>query len=389
MPRPRVALIVTTWFRPAHADVIGTRLIEGYPWNGSTIESRVEVAGLYMEQVSDEDIGLEIARRNNVPLYESVAECMACGGTGVQVDGVVIVGEHGDYGQNDLGQTLYPRRRLFDSAVSAMIGAGRFVPIFTDKHFAWNTADAQAMFDLSRRHNIPMLAGSSVPLAWRVPQGTDWPLGEPMESVVAVTYGPTESYGFHALEAMQVLAERRAGGETGVTSVQALTGAAARAAIADGRVDADLFDAALASLRLDPAVDQAARETVRDVFLVTYADGTRGAAVLCENGVRNFAAAARGASTRIACEMHLEPSPYRHFIYLVRAIESLVLAGREPWPVERTLLTTCLLDAAMQSLHAASEPIATPALTSLSYTPPATVPDTGLDQPVPEELPDA
>jgi hypothetical protein len=386
MTRPRIALIATTYFKPAHADVIGTRLIEGYPWNGEEIESRVEIAGMYLEQIDPSDIGLEIARRNDVPLFGSVAECMALGGTGVQVDGVVIVGEHGEYGRNELGQTLYPRRRLFDSAVSAMIGAGTFVPVFSDKHLAWSTADAEAMYDLARRHDIPLLACSSVPLAWRVPQGTDWPLGEPIESVVAVSYGPTESYGFHVLEAMQVIAERRPGGETGVLSVQALSGDEAKAAIADGRVDAALFAAAMASFGLPAADETAARQTVRDVFLVTYRDGTRGAAVLCEEGVRGFAVAASGPTTTMACEMHLEPSPYRHFVFLVRAIERLIIDREEPWPVERTLLTTCMLDAAMHSRHANGKPVETPGLATLTYQAPASVPDTGHDREVPTPL---
>jgi hypothetical protein len=302
---------------------------------------------------------------------------------------VVIVGEHGEYGQNELGQVLYPRRRLFDSAVSAMIGANTFVPIFTDKHFAWSTDDSLAMYRLARRHGIPLLAGSSVPLAWRIPQGADWPLGTPMDAAIAISYGPTEGYGFHALEAMQALAERRAGGETGVIAVQALTGDDARAAIAGGRVDPELFEAALASFRLDPVAEQAARETMRDVFLVTYSDGTAGAAVLCEDGVRNFAAAARGGETQIACEMYLEPAPYRHFIFLVRAIESLMLHKCEPWPVERTLLTSCMIDAAMRSRHAGGIPVETPAIATVTYQPPATVPDTGHDQRVPEAIADA
>jgi hypothetical protein len=389
MSRPRIALICTTYFKPAHADVIGTRLMLGYPWNGEEIESRVEVAGMYLEQVHDEDIGLGIAEQAGVPLYDSVAECMALGGTGVQVDGVVIVGEHGDYGRNELGQTLYPRRRLFDSAVSAMIGAGKFVPIFSDKHLAWSTADAQAMYNLARRHEIPMLTGSSVPGAWRIPQGTDWPRGEPLDSVVAVAYGPTESYGFHVLEAMQVIAERRPGGETGVLSVQALSGDEAKAAVADGRVDASLFDDALAAFRLPEEDQTAARETVRDVFLVTYRDGTRGAAVLCEDGVEGFAAAASGPSHRMACEMHLEPSPYRHFVFLVRAIEHLVINREEPWPVERTLLTTCLLDAAMHSRHDGGKPVETTEVADLTYQAPDVMPDTGHNLPVPDVLPDA
>jgi hypothetical protein len=304
----------------------------------------------------------------------------------VQVDGVVIVGEHGEYGRNELGQTLYPRRRLFDSAVSAMIGAGKFVPIFSDKHFAWSTADAQAMYDLARRHDIPLLTGSSVPGAWRIPMGTDWPLGEPIDNVVAVSYGPTESYGFHVLEAMQVIAERRPGSETGVLSVQALSGDEAKAAITDGRVDAALFDAAMAAFRLPAADEAAARATVRDIFLVTYRDGTRGAAVLCEDGVRGFAAAASGPTTSMACEMHLEPSPYRHFVFLVRAIEQLILKRAEPWPVERTLLTTCMLDAAMHSRHAGGEPVETPEIANLTYQAVETMPDTGHNLEVPAPL---
>ena len=55
--------------------------------------------------------------------------------------------------------------------------------------------------------------------------------------------------------------------------------------------------------------------------------------------------------------MHLEPSPYRHFVFLVRAIEHLILNREEPWPVERTLLTTCMLDAAMHSRHAGGTPV--------------------------------
>lgn len=389
MTRPRIALICTTYFKPAHADVIGTRLMLGYPWEGEHIESRVEVAGMYLEQIHDEDIGLGIAEQAGVPLYQSVAECMALGGTGVQVDGVVIVGEHGDYGKNELGQTLYPRRRLFDSAVSAMIGAGTFVPIFSDKHLAWSTSDAHAMYDLARRHDIPMLTGSSVPGAWRIPLGTDWPLGEPIDSVVAVAYGPTESYGFHVLEAMQVLAERRPGGETGVVSVQALSGDEAKAALTDGRVDVGLFDDALAAFRLGAEDEAAARATVRDVFLVTYRDGTRGATVLVDEGVEGFAAAASGPSHRLACEMHLEPSPYRHFVFLVRAIEHLVLSRDEPWPVERTLLTTCLLDAAMHSRHEGGKPVETTEVADLTYQAPEVMPDTGHNRPVPEVLADA
>lgn len=385
MSRPRVALIATTYFHPSHAYVFGTPLMEGYPWHGEQIESRVEVAGMYLEQIDPADVGLDVAARAGVPIFGSVAECMALGGTGVQVDGVVLIGEHGEYGENTLGQVLYPRRRHFDSAVSAMIGAGKFVPIFTDKHFAWSTEDSFAMYDLARRFDIPLLAGSSVPLTWRIPRGADWPFGAPMTAAVAVAYGPTEGYGFHALETLQVLAERREGGETGVRSVQLLSGDDARAAVADGRVDRELFVRALDAFQHEQIHTDAAMNHVRDVFLVDYSDGLRGAVVLCEYGVDNFAVAARGEGIELACEMHLEPDPYRHALPLVRAIESLMLDRREAWPVERTLLVSCVLDAAMHSRHAGGVPVATPRVEQFGYLAPEHIVDAVIDEPTPTD----
>ena len=111
---------------------------------------------------------------------------------------------------------------------------------------------ARRVFTTARRLGVPLLAGSSVPLAWRIPTGTEWPLGESMDEIVVAGYGPTEIYGFHNLEAMQVFAERRAGGETGVTSIRALAGDDAVRAINDGTVNPDLLDRALSTFDLVP-----------------------------------------------------------------------------------------------------------------------------------------
>ena len=51
MPRPTVALLVTSYFFGSHADVLGTRMIEGYEWDGDALlEPRVRVASMYLEQ---------------------------------------------------------------------------------------------------------------------------------------------------------------------------------------------------------------------------------------------------------------------------------------------------------------------------------------------------
>ncbi len=376
MSRPKVAVITTIFFPDSHADVIATRLIKGYEWEGEMVEPRVEVASIYIEQVGEDDMGVELIDTHGVPRFDTVPEAIAVGGSGVNVDGVVIIGEHGDFEMNEYEQKLYPRRRLFDAAIGTMVGAGRCVPIFNDKHLSWGWTDAHAMYATAQRLGIPLLAGSTVPLAWRVPTGTDWPLGEPMDEIVVAGYGPTEIYGFHNLEGLQVFAERRRGGETGVAAVRALSGEDAVRAVEDGTVNAGLLDRALGTLDIDDADRERAKQSAKDVFLIEYTDGLRAAVVNFDEVVRNWGIAACGAEHEMACRVWLQGHPHGHFIFMVRQIESMILNGAAPYPVERTLLTTGMLDAAMRSRHGGGERRDTPEL-PISYQPVDRVPDTG------------
>jgi len=382
MTRPKVAVITTVYFPDSHADVIATRLIRGYEWQGKLVEPRVEVVSMYLEQIAGNDMGVAITDEYRVPRYPTVAEAITCGGSGVNVDGVVIIGEHGEFEYNEFEQKLYPRRRLFDAAVATMIGAGRTVPIFNDKHLAWSFRDARAMYDTARRLGIPLLAGSTIPLAWRIPTGAEWPFGAPMSEIVVAGYGPTEVYGFHILEGLQVHAERRAGGETGVVAVTGLSGDAAKRAVNDGTVDPDLLDKALATFDITAAEREHAKQSVKDVFLVEYADGLRAAVVNCEEVIRNFGTAAKGPDHEMACQIWLQGFPHGHFIFLTRQIESMILSGVSPYPVERTLLTTGMLDAAMRSRHDGGTRRETPEL-SIAYQPSEHIPDTGVHEPLP------
>src|SRR3989442_246723 len=92
-------------------------------------------------------------------------------------------------------------------------------------HGKWHRA-ARAM-------KFPFLAGSSLPVTWRMP-AIDMPYGAEVEEVLCVAIGSVDSYDFHALETIQCMAERRRGGETGVTAVQALRGEAVWKAMAAG-----------------------------------------------------------------------------------------------------------------------------------------------------------
>jgi hypothetical protein len=94
---------------------------------------------------------------------------LRCGGPTLAVDAVLIIGEHGDYARNEKGQILYPRYEFFEQCVKVFEKDGRAVPVFNDKHLSYSFEKAKAMVEASRRLGFPMLAGSSLPVTWRLP----------------------------------------------------------------------------------------------------------------------------------------------------------------------------------------------------------------------------
>ena len=88
-------------------------------------------------------------------------------------------------------------------------------------------------------------------------------------------------------------------------------------------------------------------------------------AVAAANG---FAARIKGQSKIVATHIVEKLRPYPHFIYLLKAIETLIHTGRSPYPVERTLLTTGLHDRLLTSRHLQHRRIATPYL-GVKYQP--------------------
>ncbi|MFC7624135.1 hypothetical protein [Microlunatus sp. GCM10028923] len=390
MAKPRVALLITTWFPNSHADVLARRLITGYELDGPHREPQVEVVAAYLEQrgvtrpAPQPDLGTGFLAEHGVPIFPTVAEAITLGGTGVAVDGVVLIGEHGDYEDNEFGQKLYPRRRLFDAAVAAMITGGRTVPVFVDKHLSYAFTDARSMYDDARRLGIPLLAGSSLPLAYREPTGADWRHGEPLTDCLVIGYGGAEVYGFHALEAGQALLERRSGGETGVVAVQAWTGAEAGRIAADptGPIPAALITAAAGAGGFGETRELIERAT--DVYLVEHADGAR-QTVLMTDAVTDFLVAARGPDAAVAYRIALlgeQPYFFPHFARLTYQVERLMIDRRAPYPVERTLLTGGVIDAAMRSRAGAGR-LETPEL-AIAYRGPEQIEGSAVALPLPQ-----
>ena len=121
---------------------------------------------------------------------------------------------------------------------------GRAVPVYNDKHLSWSFEKAKWMVDASKRLRFPLLAGSSLPVTWRLPD-LELPLGCEIEDALMVGVGGSDPMDYHALEAMQCMIERRKGGETGVKAVQMIEGDAVWKAGAEGRWSKELLISAL------------------------------------------------------------------------------------------------------------------------------------------------
>jgi hypothetical protein len=192
-------------------------------------------------------------------------------------------------------------------------------------------------------------------------QGIEW------QSALSVGYGHFEIYGFHTLEALQVMTERRKGGESGVRAVQCLEGKQVWEAAGAGSWDRKLLDAALAKLPpggFDAKEEGALTDGDALVYRIEYTDGLQAAAFMSPKRVREFAFAGRikGEETPSACWYYL-PKPQRdHFSFLVQHVARMMVSGKPSYPVERTLLTTGMLAALMDSRAAEHKRIETPHL---------------------------
>ncbi len=172
----KIAAIITEYRPMSHADVIVGKYLEGFNQDNQPPYPRSKIVSLFTEQIPKEDMSRERAKKFNVPIYRTVADALTLGGDKLAVDGVLLIGEHGDYPTNDKDQKLYPRFEMFLKITDVFRQSGRGVPVFNDKHLSWNWRQAKRMVDISHELRFPMLAGSSVPVAQRIP-AIDAPFG--------------------------------------------------------------------------------------------------------------------------------------------------------------------------------------------------------------------
>ncbi len=379
MKRPRVAAIFTEFRFRSHAFDFLENFFKPFLFNGKLVDPGVDVVSLYADQFPKEDMARDVSKRFNVPLCPTIEDALTLGTGSLAVDAVLSIVEHGQYPTSSRGVVMYPRKEFFDQAVCVMQRSNRFVPIFNDKHLSYRWDYAKQMYDVAQSCGIPLMAGSSVPLASRRPTLT-LSANAVIEEAVAIHGGGIEGYDFHGLELLQSYVEARRGGETGISSVELLEGDALMQAAKCGRWSRELADAAMQAER---TMNEPVRGFGKNLgkgdlptepshgVLLTYRDGLR--ATVLKYGTSsnrwNFACRVKGERQIQATAIYNGPWGNRNlFKALSHSMQHFFRTGHSPYPIERTLLVSGVLDAAMWSHELKGCRINTPNL-EWSYSP--------------------
>jgi hypothetical protein len=372
--KKKIAAIVTEYRYNSHADVLIGRLMAGYSANGVWTPPLNHVVSLFADQTPANDQSRDLAARNGFRIYPTIREALTLGGGTLAVDGVVFVGEHGNYPLNDVGQKMYPRHRLFSQILDVYEQSGRSVPTLFDKHFSYSWDQADEMYRRAKKLGFPFMAGSSIPVTVRQP-AMDPPLDAPITEAVSIGYADPDAYGFHTIEGLQCMVERRKGGETGIRSVQWIQGGDVwkwRDSERGSWSKPLLEEAARMQSRLIPGpLESTAKDPV--LFVFNYIDGLKGASLVLTHNSANFSVAMRvkGQDTLLSTlEGGPTGRPLPNWDGFARCVDLLMATGQTTWPAERTLLTTGALSFCFESKRQGGKEIETPQL-KINYRAPA------------------
>lgn len=365
----RLAAIITEYRPNSHADVIIGKYLEGFNQDQMAPYPDSKIVSMFTEQVPDNDMSRPLAKKYNVPIFRTVADALTLGGNQLAVDGVILIGEHGVYPMNDKEQKLYPRFEMFLKITDVFRQYKKSVPVFNDKHLSWSWRQAKRMVEISKELKFPMLAGSTIPVSLRIP-AVDTPYGAKQKYAVGISFSGLDIYGFHLLDGLQAVVERRKGGETGVRAVQCLEGQDCWNYIDQNEWVKRLFDQAISHSETRVAGDM--RELVKKpaVFIIDYNDGLKAAAFLLTGLLQDFTYAIdiEGQQKPFSTLMKLQAGkPHYHFGCLVKNMEIMFKTGKAPYPVERTMLSSGILDFALESRILGYKILETPELSRVRY----------------------
>jgi hypothetical protein len=348
--RPRIACLVTYWAAPgSHADWIIAKLMDGYWWQGAHTPPRVEVVSVYIHQADTSPLGQKVCNAKGIPIFKTVEEAVTLGGKYLAVDGVVIVGEHGNYPTDLKGHWLLPRWWIYQQVIRVFEQSKRSVPVFNDKHLSYNWDDAKWMFDKSRELGFPLTGGSSIPFYFRKPE-IELPVDTPIKNSVVLGGAQDEGGIFHCIDVLQAFVDRRRGGETGVRSVQSIRGPETSKWLENNKWAVRLLHSVEKSFDMKQGTFQG--NTKANACIIEYNDGTK-AAVLSGSDVGwTYAGEIEGEKEPVVISMLGFPGPYAQYHAsngLPHWITEMMVTGKEPYNAERLLLSTGIVNHYMDS----------------------------------------
>ena len=372
--RKRIAVLATSYAHLSYAQQITDPFLVGYPFGGAWHMPDIQVASLYTDYAADGDLSLERAGQFGFTIHSTVEETLRCGSATLAVDGVLIIADQ------------YPQREFFNRCAAVFEKDGRTVPVYTSGPLAQSFDEAQAIVAACRRARTPLLAGSPLPVTWRLPE-LELPAGCHIEEALMVAPAESSAMIFAALEGLQCMVERRGEGETGVRAVQMLEGDAVWKAGDEGRWSRELLISALS--RSDTPLGLSETESrPQDLvtsgqlprivgnpaaYLIEYRDGLHATLLVLNGALKdfNFAARLKGNNAIQSTQFLLTPSPNcTYYTPLVHAIETMTATGTAPYPAERAMLAGGIQEACLTSKVREHARVETPRL-AVAYRPPA------------------
>ncbi len=370
-PSKRIAFLIDSWYPISHADVIGTRFLEGYRMGDRTYPSPVGVASVLTIAPRPTDRGNELTSRYGIRLAGSVAEALLDDPRAAQpklaVDGVLLAV------RTPLPATTPAEPsgqfRLFRDTMTVFDRAGSRVPVFVDKNLAATWQESQTIMTEGAKRGVPLMAGSVVP--W-VPLEPSLPVGRKPLVAVAVAAAPYDLYAIHVADLLQAVVETRGARETGVAWVREV--GRGFWSMPDGNQwGRDVLDTLLTTARTRRSYAPRIPDGLTDdvyVVLVQYVDGMRGVVALM---TRQFDDAEFRVGIRYEGQVApyigglvLGGAPYDHFGYLAHALVQFYTTGKPVAPADRTLLSTGISLMGMQSRQTGGQTISSPTL-GVSY----------------------
>jgi hypothetical protein len=369
-PSPRVvkpksvAAIITVYRAGSHADVLIGKILEGWQQDGGPGPS-LKLASMYVDQFPPEDVALLMSRKHEVPIFDSIEKGAHAGRRSPGGGGVISIrASTADYPWNDKEQHLYPRRRFFEQITATFEKHERVVRGYSTTSIWGRPGPTRSgCNDRARELKIPFMAGSSLPLSFRSPE-IDVPPGSEIEAALGLGYDGLDIYGSHALDCYQSLVERRPRPRRASKSVQCLQGAAVWKANCRGRRVPR--GSSMPPWRSCPRLRAKilTKDDEATLFLFEYVDGFRGAQLMLTSISRTAVALKiKGKPQPLATSFEERTEPhYPHFAYLLKAIERMMHTGRPSYPVEHVLLTSGILDRALESRAQGGRKLDTPEL---------------------------